>query len=286
MDLSAPIIYNSLTFAPPAASPGRPRGGYEINDIDFSEVGVTAYLDKRALQDGLDASDVYLDGRNVQISGSVLGTTAAHTWDNLQALMAAFSPTEAYRADTDEKGFLPFKFRQPTIDTATWTAGYIPLQFYLRPSSPVRYRVTRPGVAGTKGFAIPFRVSMVARDPRKYAQTEQLIGVSSSTDGYATHRGDYPTMPVISMTLTAAGSSAFTVFVDGTSARIDLSGRSSGTLLLDYANRTLTDSVTDVQYMSLLTGNFVPIRPPGVQVYFVNSTGLSSVVAHYREAWA
>lgn len=287
MDLSSPIIYNGLTATPPTPTPGAPRSGVEFESVDISDLTVDAYLARRALQDGMDVGDVYLGMRNVRIQGAALGTTAGQAFDKLQSVLHAFSPTIAYQADTANKGFLAFQFRQSTISTSVWTAGYVPMQFYLRPLTPPRYSIGRASTADPtqRGFSIPFSVNLIARDPRKYAQTAQAVSISTATSPNVPHRGDYPTLPVITMTITSAGSSAFTVFVDGTSVNINFATVTSGVFSLDYSTRQLTDA-NGTSYQSLVAGSFTPVRAGGVQIYVTTMTGLSSVTANYREAWS
>lgn len=287
MDLSAAIVYNGLTALPPSASPSAPKSGVEFESVDISDITTDAYMDRRALQDGADVSDVYLGMRSVRIQGAAFGTSKGHAFDQLQAVLHAFSPTIAYNADTANRGFLAFQFQQTTISTSVWTAGYVPMQFYLRPLSPPRYTINRAATADTRGrgFSVPFTAQLVARDPRKYAQTAQSVSISTATSPNVPHRGDYPTLPIITMTITSAGSSAFTVFVDGTSVNVNLSTVTSGVLSLDYSTRMLTDA-NGVSYQSLVAGNFTPVRAGGVQIYVTTMTGLSSVTADYREAWS
>ena len=287
MDLSAAITYNGVTALPPSVSPSTPRNGIEFESVDISDETVDEYLSRRALQDGMDVSDVYLGMRTVRIQGAVYGTTSGQAFDNLQTVLHGYSPTVAYAADTANKGFLAFAFQQPTISTSVWTAGSIPLQFYLRPLAPPRYTINRARTADTnaRGFSIPWSVQMIARDPRKYAQTAQSVILATASSTIIPHRGDYPTLPVITMTITSAGSSAFTVFVDGTSVNVNLSTVTTGVFSLDYSTRKLTDA-NGTSYQSLVTGNFTPIRKGGVQCYVTTLTGLSSVTADYREAWA
>ncbi len=293
MDLTAAISYNGLTAAGlTPASGGVPSTGIVFESVDFGNVGVDAFVDKRALQDGVDASDIYLGARNVTISAGVYGSTRGDAFDRLQDLLAAFSPRLAYNADSANLGFLPFKFYQPTADIATWpTSAYpngIPLQMYLRPSAPPRYPVRRQETGGQPGKGLSFAVTlqMLARDPRKYLQStvSQSIATTAQT---AAHRGDYPTYPVISWSVATTGSSLFSITIAGQSVGVDLGAASTGSFTLDYASRSLVDASGTSFAGKIQPGaRFPEIQPGGSTVVCANNGGVISLVATYREAFA
>ena len=290
MDLTAPIIYNGLTVSGlTGTAGGSPSVGTVIERINISDMDVHAYLDKRALQDGVDAGDVYIGARTVIIDAAVYGSTKAHGWDNLQAWLRAFHPRIAFNADTANLGFLSMKFRQPTISTAVWTDAYIPLQFYLRPARPASYVVERlpsGGVAG-KGLAFQVQSALVARDPRKYVQTAQSILVNSNSQTVP-HRGDYPTAPILTWTMTSGGPTALWFQVAGATTTINMTGVSSGTFTFDFGKRTLVDQ-TGASRASLFTGQpqFNEIPPGGTTVGLFDNTGVGGggVTLTYYEAF-
>ena len=294
MDLSSPIIYNGFTAAGLTnLSGGRGSVGTVIESVNLSNISADAFLEKRALQDGMDASDVYLGARTVEIVAGVYDSSEGAAWDRLQDFLAAFSPRLAYNADTANLGFLPLKFYQPTGDISTWpTSSFpsgIPLQVYLRPLAPPRYQVRRrlTGGVAEKGLSFEVAVSLVARDPRKYLQTAQTLNVNGS--GFtATHRGDYPVFPIVTWTMTAAGG-ALNVSVAGGTVAINLTGVSSGSYTFDYAKRSLVNS-SGTSFMGLISGSPVynEIQPGGSAVAIFDNTGLanSRVVFTWSEAFA
>jgi hypothetical protein len=288
MDLSAPIAYNGVTLQPPSASPsGAVRRGVEIENIDISSVQVDAYYDPKALAVGVDASDVYERARLVSISAAVLGTTKGDVWDQAQSVLSAFNPSIAYNADTANLGFLAMTFRQPTIDTSTWSAGYIPMQMYLRPAAPPRFVVERGRTSDTagRGFSLPVTLSLLARDPRKYAQTQQTISITTATQT-ATYRGDYPTWPILSFSMSASGSSSFALTVAGGTITLNLATTTTGTFTFNYQTRTLTDANGTVRADLISSVSSVRQVKSGSTVYASSTTGMSSVTLTYREAWA
>jgi len=227
VDFTKPITFNSLGINTLVGAPtGKAQSGYLLEQFDQSNLEIAAYAEKRALTDGIDASDVYLGRRRINAIVTVFGSTQGDFWDKQQDLLAAFSPTVAYTADTANLGFLPFDFYQPTADIATWpTSAYpdgIPLRYYLRPSQPPAYNARRDELGGTPalGLSNKYALALVARDPRKVA-----ITATSSTASSVTNLGDYPAVPTIvwvSTTVTGdltitIGAAVLSVNIDATS---------------------------------------------------------------------
>lgn len=289
MDLSAPIIYNGHTAAGNTVTAGGAASvGTVINRITVTDIDVDAYLERRALADGMNASDVFLGGRRAIIDAAVFGSTIAHGWDQLQAFQRAYHPRIAYNADTANLGFLPFKFRQPTTSTGSWSTGYIPLQFYLRPIRPVQYVIDRqtPGGVGGKGAAFRVRAELIARDPRKYAQTATTLAITTSAQTVS-KLGDYPSFGIVTWSQTAAGDSAFSIVLNTTSIAINLSAQSSGSWELHYGNRTLKRGTSN--RMSVLTTESPawPELTPGTvdTIYSSAQTGISGLTLTFYDAF-
>lgn len=290
MDFTAPISYNGLTASGlTLASGGSPSVGIVFDRVDISPIDTEAYLDRRAVSDGADATDVYVGVRQVNINAAIYGSTIAHGYDQLQSVLRTFHPRIAFNADTANLGFLAFDFRQPTISTGVWTAGYIPLRLYLRPARPVSYVLDRQPTGGVPSKGVAFRagILLVARDPRKYAQTASAVSVTTTAQT-ATNRGDYPTFPIFTWTMTAAGSSIHQIVVAGMAVKINLSAQSSGSFSFDYATRRLTKAGASMA--SLLDGavdGFPEIEPGTVTTYETdNATGTSAYTMTYRDAFA
>lgn len=211
MDLTAPISYNGLTISPPTqTATGTPRSGYEYNRL-HTDVEVDGYLDGRANENGVDASDVFLRARLITIDGSVYGSSKGDLWDKQAALLEAFNPVIAYNADTGALGFLPFDFRWPTADTATYPLGYIPQRYYARPAKEPAFTINRVQSSGTRGGSMGVRLTLVAKDPIRYAQTATsitlatssvVLGLVSSNTGTAllAYAGSLPVWPTFVLT--------------------------------------------------------------------------------------
>ena len=67
MDLSSgKVSFNGWTNTL-TRSANTPADGWEIIHADISPIGVAQYFDKKALQDGMDANDVYESQRSVNL---------------------------------------------------------------------------------------------------------------------------------------------------------------------------------------------------------------------------
>lgn len=289
MDLSKTISYNSLTvngsLAPVAGGAG--MSGYAVEQVDVTPVDVTQRLDKRALQDGLDAQDVFLGGRHITAIIAVFGSTHGDFWDKAQDLLAAFSPTLAYAADSANLGYLALDFYQPTADIVTWpTSAYpsgIPLRYYCRPMSPPSYVMRRDeqGGAAALGLAKRFSLSLLARDPRKYVQTAETATIGTSTTTQ-TNLGDYPTPATFTITAGAfTGAMAFTVAGNAFTINVD---STTATYTIDTVAGTIRKS--GVLNMSLLTAGSLRFDlPVGASTAVRGSVVGATVSMTYRHAF-
>jgi hypothetical protein len=296
VDLSLPIGYNSLSCNTVVRQAGGvPSSGYLTSRVEIGDIEVAAFAEKRALKDGIDASDVYLGRRRINAIITAYGSTKGDFWDKQQALLAAFSPTLAYNADSANLGFLPLDFFQPTADIATWpTSAYpsgIPMRFYVRPSVPPAFTVDRDqtgGVAGG-GLSLPYRVSLVARDPRKFLQTETTIaiasGTSTSASNAADYVGDYPTDLATVTIISAAATGSVVYRIEGSSFTISLDAAST-TYTLDLKERTFKKSGT--LNMGLITvGGWPQLGLDAtVNIFRDDNNAASSASLTFRQAFA
>lgn len=297
MDLSGTITYNGLTATTPAAvAGGGARDGYLVESADITAIDVSQYLDKRAVKDGLDAADVYLGGRHAHLIVSVMGSSKGRMWDNLEALEAAFSPVLAYNADTAALGFLALDYFRPTANISTWpTSAYpsgIPMRLYARPFQPPRWRIGKiDSHARTgKGASLRVEIDLICRDPRQYLQTQAQVSMTTATQT-ATYRGNYPTFPIITFSLSAAGSTATTRFgIGSVYVPLILSGAStsSGPYSIDFEKGEITDaagaSVAGL-FATSDTISFPQIQSGSTYWLGGSTTGLSAPTLNYREAF-
>lgn len=140
--------------------------------------------------------------------------------DKVRAMRAAFDPSICYRDSPTTDGAYLFTFTEATADTGTYATGRIPLQFWARPVGQP-FIVDRLGARGSR----PFRLDLLAPDPRTYEQTEQTL--STTTSGSVLNRGDSAAPLKAVITMNGAGSSTFTIARGGVSFILDLSGTSN-----------------------------------------------------------
>jgi hypothetical protein len=299
MDLSKPIVYNSLSINTVTTSTsGYPTSGYLVERFDWVPVGQREYREDRALQDGAQMSDVYLRAQPLNMIVAVFGSSSGDFWDRVQDLRAAFSAPLCYASDTANLGFLPLTFYQPTGDLSTWpTSAYpngIPLQYYVRATGPLSGSVSRDrSVSLGRGLAERFMVPLVARDPYKYFQseitTEIAVGSFSTAQvGSAILRGDQLAWPVIGG---GATTTTFTIAYGTTTySAADVNWLVGESLTLDVRQRTLVGSGHSP--LSLLgnltvTGPWEPLSPGTTPIVTTQTSGpsTSNYYVLTRDVW-
>ena len=189
--------------------------GNQINDLNISAVQMAGYTEKAAIKEGLDASDIYSAARIVKMIGQTSDATAAKTYDRLQDVLAALSPTASFLADEANEGYLALEGQVPTEDTGFSLDGdglrWVPLVIYCRPKNPPGYDLNRDRVGGPDtGLALPWQIVLEAKDPRVYINDERIITLAgTSGTGTLVNRGRYPT-PVSVDVLVKANQTAST----------------------------------------------------------------------------
>jgi len=162
-----------------------------VEDILPTDPGIVDYGSK--LGKGLFAFPLQL-----------FATTEAKMRALSQEVKAAFNPDLAeadatYGESTDYGGYLPFTW------TETQDATEIDFRMWLKPVETPRIQID-----SLSGLIIPTKVTLKARDPRKYSQTQS----TRAGAGAAVNNGDYPTNVVI--TLTATGTTPTTLSINNT----------------------------------------------------------------------
>jgi hypothetical protein len=238
MDISKSISYRGLELNGATLETGRTLRGIAVEQVDYSAVDAVGYTEKRAGSDGVHASDVYLGGRTIQMSGHIYATSLAEMFDFLHVLRSVFSPTSAYQDSPGDRGFLPLHYQQSTLDLDSFPyvsvpggadipAGVVPLYMNVRPQRTPTFAINRDrqdtskNNHGTRPTAIPWSVTLLAKDPRVYIDPSKSVDVSgaagaSNVAGAAINRGDYETplniMLVIGATVPPVGEFRVTGF--------------------------------------------------------------------------
>lgn len=197
MDITRPIAYRGLLLTGAFGGPGgaQPIEGIRLTRARFTDVSVHGYTEKKSLEDGMDASDVFIGTRRVTMAGEVFAQTKAQLFEYLDALRLLMTPTDAYNESPAKKGYLPLSFSQPTMQTYFWPTGFVDRVIYVRPAMQPDYEIELGAISGiaTAGYSLPFTVVLEAIDPRFYApvQMEQSLSGTSGS-GTLTNRGNYP----------------------------------------------------------------------------------------------
>lgn len=174
MDLSRDILFNGFLLndedvranVTAGDTVGSGISGCVIDSCDPSDVDVIQFMEKRSLQDGMDAGDVYLGARRMRMAGTLYGETRAILFDMLADLRAALSPTLSFRVEPADKGFQPLYFSVPTNRVDDYPAGAIDLRVLAQPRG-FRQLFDRDQQGGTdsNALAIPWQATFIMRDP-------------------------------------------------------------------------------------------------------------------------
>lgn len=214
------IGYRSLNVNHLTTDPNGRIDGIEVKRVMWAGVQGVGYMEKRALHDGYDASDIFLSRRIVSMAGGLYGVSRALFYDRIQQLTEAFTPTAAFAASPGDKGYLPLDFYVPTSDTATWSTGLIHKMVLARPlrQPNIAYVDDRTGGEDSDALSITWDVDLDCRDPRVYLYTPDDAVVSSTASsgaGNFVNRGNYPSPLQIILVVTAGSSAGTFHFVGG-----------------------------------------------------------------------
>lgn len=214
MDLTRPVTYRTLTLNGAEGGPGgnQPIDGMRLVRVRFGNVQAVGYKEKRALDDGLDASDTYLAGRDVTLMGEVFGRNKARLFDSLDLLRLKFTATDAYAESPGTRGYLPLAFSQPTERLVYYPTGFTDRVLNVRPVAQPEHDIEFGPINGVaeRGYVVPYVAHVDARNPRFYAPTALetvLDGAAGTVSGALTNRGNYPT-PLDFVFFRAAADSA------------------------------------------------------------------------------
>jgi hypothetical protein len=200
---------NSIAASSVTASLG-PRSGYKVMAVSLGSSNAVGYVDKRAVADGVDVGDAYLSNRQIDVSCAVFGSSLADFHSKIQDLSDIMRPTPRYYDSS--YGFKDFKFSQATIDTATYTSGSADLRFIIRPYGLPNIVYNQAAsidnsvsTSSSRGFSATVQLSLMAKEPYRYRQTQRSISVSVATVASSSattaipNVGSVPVSPVIEL---------------------------------------------------------------------------------------
>jgi hypothetical protein len=195
MDFTKPILLstqsggtldiNSIAASDLTTSLG-PRSGYKVMATSFGASNAVGYVDKRAVDDGVDVGDAYLTGRQIDIQCAVFGSTLADFHSKMQELSDIMRLNPRYYDSS--YGFRELKFSQATIDTTTYTDGVAPLRCVVRPmgvpnviynqAASIDHSVS---TSATRGFSATMNLSFIAKEPYRFRQTQRQISINTAS---------------------------------------------------------------------------------------------------------
>ena len=220
VDLTRTIHYRGFALNTLVIDPNNDIQGCEVTRVDYPGVGGVGYDEKRALEDGYDASDTYLGKRFVALTGNIYGRSRGEFFDLVQALTTALTPTAAYQESPGDKGFLPLDYYVATANLIDFPAGYIHKMMLVKPSRQpsLIFEADKTGGLDTKALALPWTGLLEAKDPRVYFFTPTIIAISDtagSGSGNLVNKGDYPAPLNILLIATAGTPSGNWHFIGG-----------------------------------------------------------------------
>lgn len=197
----------------------------------------------------------------LSMSGRILtpaGSQEATLADREMALRLALDPYECYRDSPSTDGVYAFDWQDPTTDTVNYASGWIAKRRYVRPlSQPETLEVANDAAVRT------WSCGFVAPDPRLYEQTLQSSTGAPGTRSL-TNNGTVPAPLRVTLTMTGAGASNFTITRAGVSFILDLSGMANADVVI-----VVMETCGPFGRGRLITKN-------GVEVFTLKTSGLTT----------
>ena len=157
----------------------------------------------------------------LSMSGRILvpaGSQEAKLSDREMALRLALDPYECHRDSPSTDGVHAFDWQTPTADTGNYPSGWIAVRRYLRPlAQPETLEVS------TDAASRQWSCGFVAPDPRLYEQELQSVAGAPATKSLL-NKGSIPSPLRVTLAMSGAGASNFTITRGGASFVLDLSG--------------------------------------------------------------
>jgi hypothetical protein len=194
MDLNEAVVYRGFDFNNVQVVESGVLAGCEVKRASYGNLEILGYTEKRSLEDGYDASDVFLGRRTVTLEGNLFGYNRGDLYDRLRNMRFAINPRMAFDDEPGAQGYQPLYFSEPTELGDAFGTG-LNLMMRVRSTSGVRCTFDKDEVGGTSGspLAIRWQVAFEAKDPRVYLQERRDIFISGSSGGLdLLNRGGHP----------------------------------------------------------------------------------------------
>jgi hypothetical protein len=280
VDLTRPVVYRAFDLnSAGQLAPGERLSGCLLDSIRMGNVPGIGWTEKRALGDGMDASDIFLGARRVFMSGYIYGRSRAEAFDLQQNMLTALSPTAAYNSNPSEFGYNPLSYFIPTndsdFDPGSDGVRVRPVYVNVRPLATPTVDVVRDASSGqdVKGTGLPWTSVLEAKDPRVYVAPDKTFNLDGSDSGTFNNRGDYPAPLNIILVANAGTTGSYHFNGGGSEMVITIQGSTvQGIYRYDGYLRILTlqTNALDVLRMDLLSFNNStthPIVMPGTSTW-------------------
>jgi hypothetical protein len=239
----SPVKYNGFNLKEIDSLSSGVRRGSVLEVFDYSRSQGVGYTEKRAQDDGLDASDVYMGPRYINLAGTLYGEDEPDLHDLLQDLRTCLTPTSAYAFDKWDQGYIPLEFTLPTKDSrfGVRTAGGFErlVEYRARPVGQPSFSLRRdgggsPGAQGDiGGVAVTWSAQLECKDPRMYVRPDTWLQWTTAVSGLVIrNRGDYPApLDILLIVNSAPANSYIEVDCGGSTIRIRVGGLATNTIV-------------------------------------------------------
>lgn len=232
-------------------------------------------------KDGSEGYQTFKSGWTIRLNGYVKSKTLAGLAARMHTLAYEFDPANlSRRTALSTIGYYPLSFSVPTSDTANYPSGLVPSFVYARAIAPVSFGRTK-----YDGYAIPFRIDMHVRDPRRYFATLQQASISGGVISMQNSAASYHSWPKTYITMSGAGAAnatltQTTVIFSPQALVLDLSSLTAGqVVIIDHERKMI--SIAGVPRMDLfVSGNYHAVEAGGsgvTTVTLTNGSGISTV---------
>lgn len=227
MDTTRDIVYRGFTLNDESISDSVTGGGAigdgiegcVVDTVDFADVDVVQWMEKRSQSDGMDVGEVNYGSRRIRMAGTLYSKARTTLFDQLFTMRAALNAVLAQREEPLDHGYRPLYFSVPTDRTDDYPEAVIPLQIRAMPRAlqAVFNRDHTGGQADTDALAIPWQATFLCRDPGIYSQDPVEVNFTATS--------------VVTGTTGAEATDLFTKASHGLSAgdRITFSSLTGGT---------------------------------------------------------
>jgi hypothetical protein len=263
------VVYNGYVLNSAA--------GTADNQIELVQTAVTPITDQvienKQGRDGMEVYQAFKSGLSIRLQGWIKKPTLMALLDEAALMSEKFDAALlSRRFQTSTIGFQPLAFNVPTADGANYPGNLVSSFYLARTMEPITFGRTK-----YDGYAMPFRIDMIARDPSRFFSTQQMVApVSSGPIGADNTLGRYPSWPTWTFTMTGPGSAADVLtnaqaFGGSKQLTLNLSTLVNGDVVkVDFEQRRIF--VNGVLRMSLyVSGVYWQIEPR-----IVNNISLSS----------